>query len=46
MSPGKKLENWFLDAGFANVTAEKYALPLGTWPKNLHYVGLVALRLC
>ena len=39
MSPGPRLEQWLLDAGFINVHAQKYMLPLGTWPKDKHYVS-------
>jgi hypothetical protein len=40
MSPGKSLKQWMLDAGFVNVKQHKYALPLGTWPKDKYYVSL------
>ncbi|KAL9601729.1 MAG: hypothetical protein Q9219_002340 [cf. Caloplaca sp. 3 TL-2023] len=39
--PGLYLEQWMKDAGFQNVHAEKFTLPVGTWPKdkNLKEVG-------
>jgi hypothetical protein len=39
MSPGPRLEQWLRDAGFENVQSHKYVLPLGTWPKDNHYVS-------
>ncbi len=27
------------DAGFQNVKAERYKLPIGPWPKDKHLVG-------
>lgn len=38
VSPGPQLEKWFQEAGFVDVHAEKYKLPLGAWPKDKHYV--------
>ncbi|KAL8947109.1 MAG: hypothetical protein Q9222_006576 [Ikaeria aurantiellina] len=32
--PGLYLEGWMKDAGFQNVTAEKFVWPVGTWPKD------------
>ncbi|KAF2872337.1 S-adenosyl-L-methionine-dependent methyltransferase [Massariosphaeria phaeospora] len=32
--PGPQLEQWIRDAGFANVTAHRFKLPLGPWPKD------------
>jgi len=37
--PGLKLENYVRDAGFTNVKAHIYAIPLGTWPKDPRYVS-------
>jgi hypothetical protein len=40
--PGPKLEGWARDAGFANVTHQRFRLPIGAWPKDAHLkqVGL------
>ncbi|KAL9101207.1 MAG: hypothetical protein Q9163_003509 [Psora crenata] len=38
MCPGPKLEQWMKDAGFQNVTAQKYKLPIGPWPRDPHLV--------
>lgn len=40
-NPGPQLEGWFKDAGFVNIKVVKYLIPLGTWPKNTHYVSTV-----
>ncbi|KAL9006940.1 MAG: hypothetical protein Q9188_000316 [Gyalolechia gomerana] len=32
--PGLYLEGWMKDAGFQNIHAEKFVLPVGTWPKD------------
>lgn len=32
--PGPKLEGWVRDAGFINITAQVWPLPVGTWPKD------------
>ena len=32
--PGPQLEGWMKDAGFENVVAEKFRLPIGPWPKD------------
>lgn len=34
LRPGKKLEGWVRDAGFANVHVVKNVLPIGAWPKD------------
>lgn len=36
--PGSKLEGWMKDAGFEAVQHEKFRLPIGPWPKNMHLV--------
>ncbi|KAL8926767.1 MAG: hypothetical protein Q9172_001643 [Xanthocarpia lactea] len=36
--PGLYLEGWMKDAGFANVKAEKFIWPVGTWPKDKHLI--------
>ncbi|KAH0543389.1 hypothetical protein FGG08_002247 [Glutinoglossum americanum] len=38
-SPGPLLGGWLRDAGFANVTTERFPLPIGTWPKDPSLVG-------
>ena len=40
MRPGPRLEQWLIDAGFTNVQCPKFILPLGTWPKDKHYVSV------
>lgn len=40
MRPGPKLEKWFREAGFVDIHAKKYRLPLGTWPKDKYYVRI------
>ena len=44
--PGPKLEQWVRDAGFENVRAEKFRVPVGPWPKDpkLKGVGMLNLR--
>ncbi|KAG8529897.1 uncharacterized protein KY384_005378 [Bacidia gigantensis] len=37
-SPGPNLEKLLKDAGFQNVTSQKYRLPIGPWPKDKHLV--------
>ena len=32
--PGPQLEGWMRDAGFENIVAEKFRLPIGPWPKD------------
>ncbi|KAL1995838.1 hypothetical protein VTN49DRAFT_704 [Thermomyces lanuginosus] len=34
--PGPKLEQWFKDAGFVNISVKKLAIPYGVWPKDPH----------
>ena len=34
--PGPQLEGWMKDAGFVNVVAERFRLPIGPWPKDKH----------
>ena len=38
-SPGSRLEGWMKEAGFVNVEAHKYLLPIGPWPKDKHLVS-------
>ncbi|KAK1999914.1 S-adenosyl-L-methionine-dependent methyltransferase [Colletotrichum falcatum] len=44
-SPGPKLEGWVKDAGFVNVTHQRFKIPIGDWPKDPHYkeCGLINL---
>ena len=37
--PGPKLEQWFKDAGFVNISVKKLAIPYGVWPKDPHLVS-------
>ena len=36
--PGTKLEGWVKDAGFENLTVQRYKLPIGPWAKDPHLV--------
>ena len=36
--PGPKLEQYLKDAGFQDVYAEKFVVPVGTWPADKHLV--------
>lgn len=36
---GPQLEGWMLEAGFQNVKAEKFRIPIGPWPKDKHLVS-------
>ncbi|KAL9630712.1 MAG: hypothetical protein Q9164_006282 [Protoblastenia rupestris] len=38
--PGPQLEQWAKDAGFQNVTAQKYRIPIGPWPRDEHLVRI------
>ncbi|KAL1911738.1 hypothetical protein Sste5344_002313 [Sporothrix stenoceras] len=40
--PGSKLQGWFKETGFTNVTHRRFKLPIGTWPKDpvLKQIGL------
>ncbi|KAL1989516.1 hypothetical protein VTN49DRAFT_6713 [Thermomyces lanuginosus] len=42
VSPGPKLEQWFIDAGFVNIHMEKFLIPYGAWPKDRHLKKLGA----
>ena len=44
-SPGPKLEKYFKDAGFQNVTKRQFKIPIGPWPQNpaLKEVGALYL---
>ncbi|KAJ9219643.1 hypothetical protein DTO169C6_8017 [Paecilomyces variotii] len=41
-SPGRYLEQWFREAGFVDIHAQKYPIPMSVWPKNKHYKELGA----
>jgi hypothetical protein len=43
--PGPKLENWVKEAGFVNVVAKVFPLPLGTWPKDKRLKEIGAFNL-
>ena len=34
--PGPKLEGYLKTAGFQDVVAERFVMPVGTWPKDKH----------
>ena len=36
--PGPSLKGWMTEAGFVDVKAEKFVLPVGTWPADKHLV--------
>ena len=36
--PGPKLEQYLKDAGFEDVYAQKFIVPVGTWPADKHLV--------
>ncbi|OHE95583.1 methyltransferase [Colletotrichum orchidophilum] len=44
-TPGPKHENRVREAGFTNVTAEKYKAPLTPWVKDQHYKDLGMMNL-
>jgi hypothetical protein len=35
---GRNLKRWVEDAGFENVEEQVLVVPIGTWPKDKHYV--------
>lgn len=35
---GRHLKRWVEDAGFENVEEQVLIVPIGTWPKDKHYV--------
>lgn len=37
--PASKLEGWMQNAGFVNIRAEKFRVPIGPWPKDKHLVS-------
>ncbi|KAK1537032.1 methyltransferase domain-containing protein [Colletotrichum costaricense] len=43
--PGPLFKDWVTEAGFTNITHQRYKLPLGPWPKDPHMkdVGLCNL---
>lgn len=36
--PGSQLEGWMKDAGYENVTVQKYRIPIGPWARDKHLV--------
>jgi hypothetical protein len=47
--PGPKLEQWLLEAGFENISAQVLPIPVGLWPRDKRMVGhskLVARHCC
>ena len=42
--PGPKLEGYLKNAGFVDVHAKKFILPVGTWPADKHLVRKTYLR--
>ncbi|TDZ36934.1 Secondary metabolism regulator LAE1 [Colletotrichum spinosum] len=43
--PGPKLEGWVRDAGFAEISHEKFKIPFGPWPKDPYYKHIGMLNL-
>lgn len=43
--PGAKIEGWMQDAGFENIVAERFRLPIGPWPKDKHLKSVGAWNL-
>jgi hypothetical protein len=45
-SPGPRLEGWVRDAGFTNVTHQRFRFPIGPWAKDPHLkeVGLYNIQ--
>ncbi|KAF3804345.1 putative methyltransferase tdiE [Colletotrichum gloeosporioides] len=43
--PGPQLKGWITDAGFQQVTHQRFKCPMGPWPKDPHYkeVGMLNL---
>lgn len=41
--PGSKLGGWLEDAGFVDVKAERFLLPIGPWAKDKHLVSRLLL---
>jgi hypothetical protein len=41
-SPGPQLERWLREAGFEDVHAQRYKVPLGVWPKNKYFVRFLS----
>ncbi|DAA77364.1 TPA_exp: hypothetical protein A8136_6624 [Trichophyton benhamiae CBS 112371] len=44
-NPGAECGSWLKDAGFINITTQKYKVPLGTWPKDKHLKTVGAYNL-
>ncbi|TEA18381.1 Secondary metabolism regulator LAE1 [Colletotrichum sidae] len=43
--PGPQLEGWVRDAGFTEITHQKFKVPFGPWPKDPYYkhIGMINL---
>ncbi|KAM5507685.1 hypothetical protein McanMca71_000953 [Microsporum canis] len=44
-NPGAECGSWLKEAGFINITTQKYKVPLGTWPKDKHLKVIGAYNL-
>lgn len=40
---GRNIEEWVKKAGFVNIQAKRYLVPLGTWPKDKRQVRTLPL---
>jgi SAM-dependent methyltransferase len=45
-TPGPNLKKWAEDAGYTNVTAHVYPMPIGMWPRDKKLVRYVSYFLC
>lgn len=43
--PGPQLEGWVRDAGFQNVTHQRFKVPIGPWAKDEYYADVGMLNL-
>ncbi|KAK1981328.1 methyltransferase domain-containing protein [Colletotrichum cereale] len=43
--PGPQLEGWVKDAGFQNITHQRFKIPIGPWAKENHYRDIGMLNL-
>jgi hypothetical protein len=44
--PGAHLKKWVEEAGFENIEEQVLVVPIGTWPKDKHYVSLTSVLPC
>jgi hypothetical protein len=44
--PGAHLKKWVKEAGFENIEEQVLVVPIGTWPKDKHYVSLTSVLPC